>query len=307
MLKAITRQSALIDAKVRAYNKSLKSNESKINSEGQPGRGANNDGKSPISVAWYFDHVATAEDIAVTVTEADFHAAKAELVPSVSAEELAYYEKVKETFEGPKEESGKIRRDGEQQSFGGNGKGKGKGKLIERSIDSEDTSTLAVRSTGLTNGMTDRDGGGGAGASAGNGIGSSSGTIKAKGAGADPTNAATTLGSDYADSRSYAEKDDTVSTGKSASESETNTGVPIAIASGNDVGRHESGNQIQTETDADADAGADSSSSDTSNFDDAQSKVSRVNGLLSRSNSNSGTSSDSDDSDSDADAGSGLG
>ena len=46
------------------------------------------------------DHLATDEDTAVMVTEDDFIEANRELVPSVSADELGHYEKVRATFEG---------------------------------------------------------------------------------------------------------------------------------------------------------------------------------------------------------------
>ena len=60
MLKAITRQTAIVDAKIRAL----------------PG--------GPVSTAYFFDHLAQKEDMTVVVTEADFQAAKDELVGSVS-------------------------------------------------------------------------------------------------------------------------------------------------------------------------------------------------------------------------------
>ncbi|KAK1726694.1 peroxisomal biogenesis factor 6 [Colletotrichum acutatum] len=80
MLKAVTRQAAAVDAKIR-----------EINAERPQG---------PISTAYFFDHHATPEDIAVMVTEEDFMNAHNELVPSVSAGELAHYESVRASFEG---------------------------------------------------------------------------------------------------------------------------------------------------------------------------------------------------------------
>ena len=59
MLKAITRQASAIDTKIRALP------------------------NGPMTTAYYFDHLATPEDVAVTVTEADFSAAQRELVGSV--------------------------------------------------------------------------------------------------------------------------------------------------------------------------------------------------------------------------------
>ncbi|KAF6818574.1 peroxisomal biogenesis factor 6 [Colletotrichum sojae] len=84
MLKAVTRQAAAVDAKVREIN-------------------ASRAGKPPVTTAYFFDHHATPEDIAVMVTEEDFLAANRELVPSVSAGELAHYERVRATFEGAPE------------------------------------------------------------------------------------------------------------------------------------------------------------------------------------------------------------
>ncbi|EER37053.1 peroxisomal biogenesis factor 6 [Histoplasma capsulatum H143] len=75
MLKAITRQATAVDEKIKAL----------------PG--------GPVTTAYFFDHLATPEDIAVMVTEQDFIAAKAELVASVSAKELEHFERVRRTFE----------------------------------------------------------------------------------------------------------------------------------------------------------------------------------------------------------------
>ncbi|EEH21549.1 hypothetical protein PABG_03765 [Paracoccidioides brasiliensis Pb03] len=75
MLKAITRQARAVDDKIKAL----------------PG--------GPVTTAYFFDHFATPEDIAVMVTEEDFIAAKSELVASVSAKELEHFERVRRTFE----------------------------------------------------------------------------------------------------------------------------------------------------------------------------------------------------------------
>lgn len=77
MLKAITRQASAVDAKIREL----------------PG--------GPVTTAYFFDHLATERDIAVTVTEDDFAAAHKELVSSVSAKELEHYQRVRRDFEGP--------------------------------------------------------------------------------------------------------------------------------------------------------------------------------------------------------------
>ena len=95
MLKAVTRQASAVDAKIKAL----------------PG--------GPVTTAYYFDHYATPEDLAVIVTEEDFYAAQRELNGSVryelahspdvdmlmlissSAKELEHYQRVRRTFEGP--------------------------------------------------------------------------------------------------------------------------------------------------------------------------------------------------------------
>lgn len=130
MLKAVTRQASGVDAKIRAIN-------------------ADRATTLPISTAYYFDHYATPEDIAVMVTEADFLAANDELVPSVSAGELAHYERVRATFEGgrgsdkDKQQTGQRVVSGASTASKGKGKavasgaGKGKGKAIALTSDDE--------------------------------------------------------------------------------------------------------------------------------------------------------------------------
>lgn len=134
MLKAVTRQSSAVDAKVRAINNERA-------------------GKSEISTAYFFDHFATKEDIAVMVTEADFLAANDELIPSVSAGELAHYEKVRATFEGSRDKPPKASvtsLDNRPSSASSRGKmsakaqgkvpmsGKGKGRATAVDMDGDD-------------------------------------------------------------------------------------------------------------------------------------------------------------------------
>ncbi|KAK0618244.1 hypothetical protein B0T17DRAFT_618860 [Bombardia bombarda] len=147
MLKAVTRQASLVDAKIKA-----------LNSSGQDGK------QQPLSTAAFFDHHATPDDIAVMVTEEDFINAHRELIPSVSAGELAHYERVRASFEGAGETAAKSQggaggalalRNGNGSSLaapgsgGGrrtisgassrsNNKGKGKGKAVATSLESED-------------------------------------------------------------------------------------------------------------------------------------------------------------------------
>lgn len=108
MLKAVTRQAALVDSRVRALNAAREA-----------------DGERAVSTAYFFDHFATEDDLSVLVTEADFIEAQMELVPSVSAGELAHYERVRSSFEG--------QRGGE----GGEVKSPGKGKGVRNSLDGQ--------------------------------------------------------------------------------------------------------------------------------------------------------------------------
>lgn len=119
MLKAVTRQARAVDEKVKQYNST----------------------HSPtISVAYFFDHLATDEDTAVMVTEQDFIEAHNELVPSVSADELRHYQRVRATFEG----TGKKEDEKKQVVTNGtaasepNTSYKGKGKAVAAPTEDED-------------------------------------------------------------------------------------------------------------------------------------------------------------------------
>ena len=83
MLKAVTRSARLVDGKLAIVNTTRERK-----------------GQGKVSTAYWFDHFATKEDLEVVVCEEDFDAARAELVPSVSFEELGHYEKVRDMFEG---------------------------------------------------------------------------------------------------------------------------------------------------------------------------------------------------------------
>ncbi|KAI0020161.1 hypothetical protein F4780DRAFT_381771 [Xylariomycetidae sp. FL0641] len=130
MLKAVTRQAAAVDAKIRALNETS---------------------NHPVSTANFFDHHATLDDIAVHVTESDFLAANRELVPSVSAGELAHYERVRAAFEGGrggadddsqqrsrKASAGERPRSASKGKGKAKDKGKGKGKAVATASDEED-------------------------------------------------------------------------------------------------------------------------------------------------------------------------
>ncbi|KAI7871610.1 P-loop containing nucleoside triphosphate hydrolase protein [Spinellus fusiger] len=87
MLKAMTRVADTIEQKVRLLNEEKKE-----------------DLPEKMTAQYYLSHLATPEDIVVQVEEVDFIKALEELVPSVSATELAHYSKVREKFEQVKEE-----------------------------------------------------------------------------------------------------------------------------------------------------------------------------------------------------------
>jgi peroxin-6 len=119
MLKAVTRQARAVDKKVQDYNSTH---------------------TPTISIAYFFDHLATEEDTAVMVTEQDFIEAHRELVPSVSADELRHYQRVRSQFEGTgKKEDGNKPVNGTPRTAAG---GKGKAKAIEE----ED---MSIRTEGL--------------------------------------------------------------------------------------------------------------------------------------------------------------
>src|ERR1700761_7478325 len=52
-----------------------------------------------ISTSYFFDHLATEEDVQVVVNEADFAAAQDELVGSVSSKELEHFARIRKLFE----------------------------------------------------------------------------------------------------------------------------------------------------------------------------------------------------------------
>ncbi|OAP63708.1 hypothetical protein AYL99_02935 [Fonsecaea erecta] len=78
MLKAITRKTRAVDEKVQQISKA---------------RGED------ISTGYFFDHLASEEDVQVVVAEEDFMAAQNELVGSVSKKELEHFERIRKLFE----------------------------------------------------------------------------------------------------------------------------------------------------------------------------------------------------------------
>ncbi|KAI5291288.1 peroxisomal assembly protein [Ascosphaera aggregata] len=83
MLKAVTRKANAVDERIK-----------KLAEEGVVGPAG-----GPVSTAWFFDHLATPDDISVMVSEDDFSEAQAELVASVSAKELEHFERIRRQFE----------------------------------------------------------------------------------------------------------------------------------------------------------------------------------------------------------------
>lgn len=171
MLKAVTRQAAKVDAKIKHLNDEAVAT---AESEGE---------KTPpnaITTANFFDHHATPEDIAVSVTEEDFLDAHRELIPSVSAGELAHYERVRASFEGGRGEGGggggnarpapaPLALSGRAVSAANSGlrsaKRKGKGKAVATASDddAEYEDDYGVAGDGEVNGSERRDKGKGKG------------------------------------------------------------------------------------------------------------------------------------------------
>jgi hypothetical protein len=81
-----------------------------------------------VSTQWWFDHVATPEDLVWQVEMQDFMAARKELVPSVSAQEQETSRRLQSQFSVVKKE--------EKRNVHSNGTGKGKGK--ERAVYAND-------------------------------------------------------------------------------------------------------------------------------------------------------------------------
>jgi peroxin-6 len=130
MLKAVTRQATAVDAKIRTINAERAAG---ISSHHRDSNAAADADLPPISTAAFFDHYATPDDVDVLVTEADFLAAQRELIPSVSATELAHYERVRASFEGPRQTKDQTTTASATTSGGSGDSGKGKGKTLEQS------------------------------------------------------------------------------------------------------------------------------------------------------------------------------
>ncbi|KAK6461797.1 peroxisomal assembly protein [Scheffersomyces coipomensis] len=88
MLNAMTRIANEVDVKIKQFNENLIQQ-----------------GKEIISTRWWFDNISKEDDINVLVKMEDFLKAQSELIPSVSAEELQHYLRVRQNFEGGKEKA----------------------------------------------------------------------------------------------------------------------------------------------------------------------------------------------------------
>lgn len=168
MLKAITRAARLVDEKVAA-----------INAE----RAAQSPPLSNITIAYFFDHYAKPEDMSVIVAEEDFYAAQRELIPSVSAEELGHYERVRKEFEGVKDKDKNEQPPAAQTNGtavskeqiqgmlkmlqagqnGAEGKSSGQSNGKDRVIDEEEEDDFVVRTDHLSLNGTNKGNGRGKG------------------------------------------------------------------------------------------------------------------------------------------------
>lgn len=101
MLNAMTRTANEVDAKLKTFNEQRVA-----------------DKKEEVSSRWWFDNVATPADINVLVTMKDFEKSLSELVPSVSADELNHYLRVKENFEGGKKKAQETETEKQPQADG---------------------------------------------------------------------------------------------------------------------------------------------------------------------------------------------
>ncbi|ODV94791.1 hypothetical protein PACTADRAFT_50650 [Pachysolen tannophilus NRRL Y-2460] len=82
MLNAMTRTASDVDRMFQDHNATIEKEEEKI------------------SLRYWFDNIASSQDVEVLVKEEDFIKARNEIIPSVSAEELDHYLRVRQNFEG---------------------------------------------------------------------------------------------------------------------------------------------------------------------------------------------------------------
>lgn len=137
MLKAITRKASAVDAKVKSLNsqarRAITASKSPTARPATAGTDADADGAKEVTVAYFFDHLATPHDTEVVVEHDDFMEAQKELVPSVSAKELEHYDRVRQTFERDEERKEAAAR---EQRLKSKQLAEGKAGTLEQSIQS---------------------------------------------------------------------------------------------------------------------------------------------------------------------------
>ena len=179
MLKAVTRQASAVDSKISLLNAPASAASPSFHASHasrptpfeiathQTSRSlekAREDTNRPdvITPAYFFDHYAQTEDIAVQVTEEDFMEAQRELVPSVSGKELEHYGRVRAMFEsvGEREAREKVVAENEEREVeNGQGDRKGKGKEVVRNGNGTGTGSVQVPLRHKVNGMARRPSG----------------------------------------------------------------------------------------------------------------------------------------------------
>lgn len=87
---------------------SIETKVQKLNEENRP------DLPSPLTAQYYLSHLVTPDEIVVQAEEIDFVKALEELIPSVSATELAHYSKVREKFEKVEDDDNEIKEEEEE-------------------------------------------------------------------------------------------------------------------------------------------------------------------------------------------------
>lgn len=132
MLNAMTRTAGEVDEKYKRYN--------------EEERVAH--GLKPISIRWWFENVGTDTDIDVLVTDVDFDKSLRELIPSVSADELRHYMRVRESFQGGKKNAKGGIKGVENGVIAPEVLDGGSGKTIQQAIDEAARQTSSLRING---------------------------------------------------------------------------------------------------------------------------------------------------------------
>ena len=86
----------------------------------------------PLTPRYYLAEMAAPAELEVVVQKDDFEAALKDLVPSVSADEMAHYAQVQKQFSKVTMNAKQTKENGvHQKSAGSFGKGKGKAKMVD--------------------------------------------------------------------------------------------------------------------------------------------------------------------------------